>query len=146
MVSMDEVLQEVLDAARAGDAADIRTTLEPLNAAEKQEVVEKMNMPGTRPLHYASANGHAGVAEMLLKCGACASVRNDYGNTPLHFAALNGHDLVVSILLKNGADPAALNGFGRSAYDEAASKNHVGVKKILMDYAESNPATDAPEE
>mmetsp|Transcript_2989 Transcript_2989/g.9162 ORF Transcript_2989/g.9162 Transcript_2989/m.9162 type:complete len:147 (-) Transcript_2989:394-834(-) len=146
MASTDEILQELLDAARAGDSADIKEMLDSVDEKQLQEVVKKMNEAGTRPLHYASANGHVNTVELLLKYNARADVKNDFGNTPLHFAALNGHEEAVKLLLKSRADPAALNDFGRSAYDEAASKNHTKVKKTLMDHVESHPATDAPEE
>jgi ankyrin repeat protein len=61
---------------------------------------------GYTPLHQATANGRADLAEMLLEAGADANPKAESGATPLHFAnRLGGAEMIV-LLLRYGADPA----------------------------------------
>ena len=57
-------------------------------------------------LREAAMNGHADIAELLLKHGASANALDPLGSTPLICAACNGHADVVRILLDHGADPS----------------------------------------
>ena len=57
------------------------------------------------PLHEASTNGHAGMAEMLLSHGADHWLVTGGGFTALHFAARNNHGQTVETLLRHGAAP-----------------------------------------
>ena len=38
------------------------------------------------PLHYAAANGHKEIAELLIEKGADLNAKNVVGMTPLHYA------------------------------------------------------------
>lgn len=68
---------------------------------------EWKNILGETPLIEACREGHTGVAEFLLECGAKASQETAQGVTALHFlAAFNDDDIpgIASLLLKHGAD------------------------------------------
>ena len=56
------------------------------------------------PLHNAAGEGHAEVAEILLKAGADLNAAGSQGYTPLSVAVHAGHTDVVKILLDHGAD------------------------------------------
>lgn len=57
------------------------------------------------PLHEASANGHAGIVDMLLSHGADHRLETGGGFTALHFAAWHNHWQAVETLLRHGAAP-----------------------------------------
>ena len=52
---------------------------------------------GATPLHYAAANGHKEVVQMLMKKGADKSVRDHEGRTPQEYARRNNHDEVAKL-------------------------------------------------
>jgi ankyrin repeat protein len=57
------------------------------------------------PLQAAAANGHKGVAELLITNGTNVNAKTLYnGNTSLHSAAVNGQKELVELLIANGAD------------------------------------------
>jgi hypothetical protein len=105
----------------------------------------------TTPLHYAAANGHTDVVQLLTQCGADPMAINAQQNTPLHWAAANGHDKTVRILLhplmgslatntKTGTgtrtipavDVLQRNAAGRSILTEGfSSENHDVVQQLL---------------
>ena len=54
-------------------------------------------------LHFAAAEGHKDVAEVLLANNAAVNAQGTNGMTPLDWAAFNGHKDVVEFLLANKA-------------------------------------------
>ncbi|RPA91792.1 ankyrin, partial [Choiromyces venosus 120613-1] len=55
-------------------------------------------------LHYASRNGNASIAKMLLASGANVDAQSHYGWTPLHEAVAGGWTDIITLLLEAGAD------------------------------------------
>jgi hypothetical protein len=56
------------------------------------------------PLHAASREGHAVVAQLLLENGADVMAKSEHERTPLHLASMYGRVEVARVLLKHGAE------------------------------------------
>ncbi|CAN6281911.1 unnamed protein product [Urochloa humidicola] len=66
--------------------------------------LNKQDVKGFAPLHYATKRGYDGIARLLLSKGANVDVDSSEG-TPLHVAAAHGQSGVMQILLEHHADP-----------------------------------------
>lgn len=66
-------------------------------------------------LHFAAANGHPGVVELLVGKGANVNRTNDEDSTPMHVAAQRGHKDIIKFLNANGGDVARRNSTGEEA-------------------------------
>ena len=64
---------------------------------------------GWTPLHSASGEGHADVAQVLLDYEADINAQDRLRWTPLHVASAGGHVKVIQLLLKRGAALDELN-------------------------------------
>eukprot|EP01125_Pyxidicula_operculata_P005972 TRINITY_DN2088_c0_g1_i3.p1 TRINITY_DN2088_c0_g1~~TRINITY_DN2088_c0_g1_i3.p1 ORF type:complete len:401 (+),score=69.02 TRINITY_DN2088_c0_g1_i3:528-1730(+) len=67
-------------------------------------LINKGDLEGATPLHYASMNGDIDMVKFLLSKNA-SILPDSHGETPLHLASLNGHQEVVQLLIQIGADP-----------------------------------------
>ena len=117
----------VADAAMRGDVDYVRELLrsgEDVNAAQGD---------GMTALHWASENGNAELAEMLLYAGANVGAVTRLGDyTPLHVASRAGRDAVVSVLVKSGADVDAVTATGEvTAMHFGAASGNVAVVEAL---------------
>jgi hypothetical protein len=89
-----DVNQDLLDAARAGDAAAIQSLL------EKGAAIETKTSYGQTPLYLAAMNGHEDVVKLLLDKGASTEVRDTFYKVPmLVFALQRKHYGVVKLLI-----------------------------------------------
>ena len=98
------------------------------------------------PLHVASRNGLADIAQLLLEHGADANAQDDFECTPLYLASRNGFVEVARVLLEHDADTEA-RGFGNwSPLIQASAKGHVEVVRVLLEHgADANaPGYDVP--
>ena len=90
---------DVADAAKARDAVAVKALLKQgadVNAAQGD---------GMTALHWASMNGDAALAQMLLAAGANIRATTRLGGiTALHMASQGGHAQVVAALIAAGAD------------------------------------------
>jgi ankyrin repeat protein len=75
--------------------------------------------PGWAPLHYAAANGHVDVINLLLEHYAYPDAESPNLTTPLMMAALYGNPESVKALLDGGADPTLKNSLGLTALNFA---------------------------
>ena len=96
---------------------------------------------GEKPLHAASREGHAVVAQLLLENGADIMNTGEDGRTPLHFASKYGHAEVARVLLKYGAevdakDRRAYNPQPGSRYNRQFSR---GRRELLIITYRSTP-------
>ena len=87
---------------------------------------------GSTPLHFAAANGHAPIVQILLTCGAVADKPDKNGMTPEALAEINGHTDVIHTLRvwehlklqermspEDGSLPTAYSDSGRMSEDES---------------------------
>jgi ankyrin repeat protein len=89
----------LMTAARTGSVAAVKALL-----SHGARVEAKDDRRGQTALTWAVAEGHAEVAEILIKAGADFRLRLASGFTPLLFAVREGRTDAVRVLLKAGAD------------------------------------------
>lgn len=82
----------------------------------------------------AARDGDCNRVESLLKAGADANAKSEYGWTTLMEAAESGHVEVAELLLKHGADVNAKNEnhYGWTALKWAAGNGHTKVVEVLL--------------
>jgi hypothetical protein len=159
--SKQECAVELLEAARYNDIDIVRAVLsmypsilnhngdndnDGAQQPDGEAAAEAAKTKETTPLHYAAANGHMDVVQLLTQCGADPMAVNAQQNTPLHWAAANGHDKTVRILLHplistssstttsslTAIDVLQRNAAGRSILTEGfSSQNHDVVQQLL---------------
>ena len=95
--------QPLIYAARRGDEEAVRRLL-----AERANVMEA-DGTGASALHWASSEGHAGVAAVLIAAGAHPDAQTALLSTPLHWAAEAGGPSLVRLLLAGSASPDPQN-------------------------------------
>ncbi|HBL98520.1 TPA: hypothetical protein DDZ86_02660 [Candidatus Dependentiae bacterium] len=81
-----------------------------------------VNIYDWTPLHYACAEGFAGIVELLIKKGASVNAIDMDGWTPLHYACVGGHVEVVKLLINNGADFYVKNSDSKTPLDLLITK------------------------
>jgi len=162
----------VVDAARRGDAAAVRTLVERGSALDVADVdgatalhwavhhddeemvrvliarsapVDAANRYGVGPLWIAALNANADIARMLLEAGADASAEVGDGETVLMTAARTGNADLVRLLLAKGADVNATERWGRqSALMWAAAEGHAASVKALLEHGADLHARSGP--
>lgn len=110
--------RELLEAARAGDLAKVKSLVESGADVNFQKSDAKWKAwTGQEPdpyggysaLHEAAEWARPEVIEYLLSKGAKVDPRNDWGSTPLMMAVAVGSKDCTVLLLEKGADPLAVN-------------------------------------
>jgi ankyrin repeat protein len=121
-----EVDRRLVDAAKRGDMATVRTLL-------KQHVdVNVAQGDGATALHWVAHWGDLETASLLIRAGANVNAANDYGVTPLALACTNGDAALVEALLKAGANANARAASGETVLMRCArTGNTVAVKALL---------------
>jgi ankyrin repeat protein len=109
-------LTPLVDAARAGDAAAVRSLL-----AGGADPNEPAGNNGWTPLLHAIHKQQIGSVEALLEGGADVNRPSPDRTTPLMMAAGYGYTDIVRVLLRRGADPRIADGSGYHAVDLAAA-------------------------
>jgi len=121
---------------RACYSSDPQKALQLLNSWDQQRIQDaaqyKSGFVDWTPLHGACGQGHVKVVEMLLKHGADADAKNNFGDTPLHRACDNDHVEVVEMLLKHGVDAKAKTKGGYTPLHIACYIGHVKVVEMLL--------------
>jgi ankyrin repeat protein len=86
------------------------------------------------PLHWASWDGRADIAALLVDAGADVNDRRAMdGGTPLWLAGWQGRTDVVRLLLQHGADPEVRSNDGNTPLHEAAAYGHEDtVERFLI--------------
>lgn len=78
--------------------------------------IDAQDNRGWTSLYYATYQGHANVAKMLLDNDADSEIRDhDMGMTPLLIAAREGHEVIFEMLLRHGASLQTRTRLGEDA-------------------------------
>ena len=129
-------------AAQAGVAAAAETVplIEAVKHADKAAVLARLqqrvdvNRPGldgATALHWAVEQDDLEIAQLLIRAGADAGVRNRYGATPLYAACQNGNARMIDLLLEGGADANAAVA-GETALMTAARTGRADALNTLL--------------
>ncbi|MEO5926200.1 MAG: ankyrin repeat domain-containing protein [Bryobacteraceae bacterium] len=87
---------------------------------------------GPDTLLWAVHDGNVADVERLLKSGANANSKNEYGLSPLAEAANVGNTAIIKALLDAGAEPNALHFDGQTALMVIARSTNVEAAKLLL--------------
>jgi ankyrin repeat protein len=116
----------LIEAARRGDAANVRVEL------QRGADVNAVEPDGTTALHWAAYRDDVEIAQALVRAGARADMANRYGVRPLSLAATGGHAAIVRLLLDAGADPNAQQSDGETVLMLAARSGSAGAVEALL--------------
>jgi ankyrin repeat protein len=116
----------LLDAAKNGDRAAIRTLL------QKKTDVNATEPDGSTALHWASYRDDVETADLLIRAGAKINAATDLGVTPLWPASENGSSAMVRRLLEAGANPNLALESGETPLMVASRSGYPDVVEQLL--------------
>jgi ankyrin repeat protein len=93
----------------------------------KKQWINKKNVFGITPLHYAAAGGFMEIAQHLIKNGAKINARTKSGITPLYGAVSGAQEEMVRFLLSKGAYVRSTTTDGASPLHIASTGNIAGL-------------------
>ena len=114
--------EDLLNAALAGDLAQVRTLL------EKGADIDFQDKYGGTALIIASRNGHWEIVQALLAKDVKIDIEEKNGVTALYVASQNGHEGVVKALLAAGANVELRENGGGTALKYAKTQR---IKELL---------------
>jgi len=118
----------LVDAVKRGDQAAVRALI------DQRADVNRPEVDGTTPLHWAAHENQLEVAELLLRAGAKATSANRYGVVPLSLACANGNAAMIERLIGAGADANAAGAKGETPLMTAARSGSVAAVNALLDH------------
>lgn len=98
LATAGDINQDLIEAARTGDAAAVEALL-----AKGADVNAKDDRTGGTALMFAALEGHTDVVRLLVAAGADVNAEYEEGTTPSMLAARMGHPAVVQLLEEAGA-------------------------------------------
>ncbi|XP_060051596.1 ankyrin repeat and sterile alpha motif domain-containing protein 1B isoform X16 [Erinaceus europaeus] len=145
--------QELLDAARTGNAAQVEKLLSgrrggilgggsaPLPLSSLLSIWRGPNVnctdsSGYTALHHAALNGHKDIVLKLLQYEASTNVADNKGYFPIHLAAWKGDVEIVKILIHHGPSHSRVNeqnNENETALHCAAQYGHSEVVAVLLE-------------
>ncbi len=118
-------------AAQTGNFTVLKNVVSKL--VKNKKSVDEVDSGGWTPLHYAAANGHLDLCEILIKEDADINASNDLDYTPLHLAAWQGHaEIILMLFNTNHLIIEATDHNGATALHLAAEAGHVDAVKVLI--------------
>lgn len=100
-------------------------------------------MSMSSPLHFALANDHNEIAQLLIREGADVNQPNQYGDTPLHSAARRLRVIPLKAILRAGANVDQMNRGGSTPLHLAASGGFTeNVRHLIEAGADVNKPAD----
>jgi ankyrin repeat protein len=115
------------DAAKAGDAAQVKALLDAGTPVDEKDALDKT------ALNWASENNHTEVVQVLVANGADVNTGDFMGQTPLYWATTLGNDGIVEILITAGADVNQQDSQGTRPLDHSVRKGHKRIDEMLRD-------------
>lgn len=127
---------DLIEQAKSGDFRAIKRVVDanPKLANTKQS-------DGTSLLYFAAANGHDVIVAYLLKMGADANGKCEYGG-PLHVAAERKYVTIVKTLLQWKADPNLTNKWGETPLHQTCRNSDAQIAQILIQAGGNVSAVD----
>lgn len=134
--------ENIFEAAKAGDIADVRLWLQ-LGAP-----IEMKRENNLTPLLVSLKYSHADLARLLLSRGANANARSDEGWSAIHYAVTAFIDTAfLSVLIKHGADIDDLTVIKSRPLELAVfERQHLMVRQLLVlgAYPDNYPGLPSP--
>ena len=90
-----------------------------------------------RPLHFAAANGHSQIIQILLQHGAEIDAQTSGGDTALMKACLFAHRTAVEVLLQHNANASLSNNEGQMALHYADMAQCPEIRDLLKRTADT---------
>jgi ankyrin repeat protein len=126
--------QQLLEAARDGDAAKVRTLLSTQGA---QSFFNYQDAHGATPLFFAAANGHEAVTKQLIYARCSVDHQDMSGFTALHIAAARGREAVTEELLAASCNVHLQDNDGSTALQFAEDQGHAGIATLIRNRKET---------
>lgn len=129
--------QDIIAAAKSGDAARVKSLLE-----SNPELI-KTTDGGLRAtaLHWACIYGRKEAAAVLLRYNPDVNTEEAHAGTPMHWAAHFDDAEVIGWLLDRGAEIDHVNIYGRTPLLVAARRNCTNVIDVLLERGAKIDAT-----
>jgi ankyrin repeat protein len=124
-----DVDQDLIEAARNGDAAQIARLLAQGTAVDARDDADRT------ALHHATEGNHVAAALALIEAGADVNASDgaSIDHTPYLMAGARGYLEILSPMLAHGADLASTNGYGGTALIPACERGFVEVVRVLIE-------------
>lgn len=118
--------QRLLDAARAGNATEVRAALDAGARAEARDTELRT------PLLLAVLGGHVDAAGVLVAAGADVDAQDHRADSPWLATGVTGSVAMLHVLLPAGPDLKLRNRFGGISVIPASERGHVAyVREVL---------------
>ena len=95
--------------------------------------LEKTDIGGSTPLHWASYSSSAEIALYLINYGVDINIKDKNGNTPLHLAVIKNSYKMVQKLLQKGASNKIKNRENNTPKDIALKNNLLNIYELLKE-------------
>lgn len=127
VVGQSGMTQQLLEAAKAGDADGVRSALDA--GAE----VNSRDSSKRTALLLATIADSPQTAKLLIDAGANVNAKDDRNDSPFLYAGAQGRTEILKLLLAAGADLSSTNRFGGTALIPACHHGHVETVKVLLE-------------
>lgn len=126
------------ESAAVGDLERVRTCL-----FSNAGLLDARDLKGFALLQYATAHGHADIADLLLRCGACVGSEEEDNDAPIFLAARYGHTDVARLLLEYGADARMKDDLDSTPLHEAVYHAPAELVQLLLHHGADPNAADS---
>jgi len=126
LYALDGNESELLQLASTGETASATALI------GSNTDVNQAQLDGTTALHWAVYYNDEEMVAQLLRRGATANVRNEFGSSPMSEAAINGNAKIIKRLLDAGADANERGADDQTPLMVVARTPNVDAAKVLV--------------